>query len=146
MLSGHTSLGKGTMLGRRTSHGKGTMLGRRNSLSKRASPAIGARRVKQTTLAKRTALSSHTSPGKRLHRPCQPRGNGTLRHHARGRVARSNRGLLFAAERNARHYSSTLRIAMKASCGTSTEPMAFMRFLPSFCFSSSLRLREMSPP
>ena len=43
-------------------------------------------------------------------------------------------------------YSSTLRIAMKASCGTSTEPMAFMRFLPSFCFSSSLRLREMSPP
>ena len=36
--------------------------------------------------------------------------------------------------------------AMKASCGTSTEPMFFMRFLPSFCFSSSLRLREMSPP
>ena len=44
------------------------------------------------------------------------------------------------------HYSSTLRIAMNASCGTSTEPIAFMRFLPSFCFSSSLRLREMSPP
>ena len=43
-------------------------------------------------------------------------------------------------------YSSTLRIAIKASCGTSTEPMAFMRFLPSFCFSSSLRLREISPP
>lgn len=36
--------------------------------------------------------------------------------------------------------------AMKASCGTSTEPMLFMRFLPSFCFSRSLRLREMSPP
>ena len=36
--------------------------------------------------------------------------------------------------------------AMKASWGTSTRPIAFMRFLPSFCLSSSLRLREMSPP
>ena len=50
------------------------------------------------------------------------------------------------AARRALRYSSTFRIAMKASCGTSTDPMAFMRFLPSFCFSSSLRLREMSPP
>jgi hypothetical protein len=36
--------------------------------------------------------------------------------------------------------------ATKASCGTSTRPIVFIRFLPSFCFSSSLRLREMSPP
>src|SRR5690554_605794 len=36
--------------------------------------------------------------------------------------------------------------AMNASCGTSTRPTIFMRFLPSFCFSSSLRLRVMSPP
>ncbi len=36
--------------------------------------------------------------------------------------------------------------ARKASCGISTLPTAFIRFLPSFCFSSSLRLREMSPP
>src|SRR5690348_17082632 len=36
--------------------------------------------------------------------------------------------------------------ATKASCGTSTRPMVFIRFLPSFFFSSSLRLREMSPP
>ncbi len=134
------------MLGRHTSLGKGTMLGRRTSLGKRASPAIGARRVKQTTLARRSALASHASPGKPSRRPRQPSRRSALRHHAQGRVARSNRGLLFAAERNARHYSSTLRIAMKASCGTSTEPMAFMRFLPSFCFSSNLRLREMSPP
>ena len=42
--------------------------------------------------------------------------------------------------------SPWLSAAMKASCGTSTEPTIFMRFLPSFCFSSSLRLREMSPP
>ena len=33
-----------------------------------------------------------------------------------------------------------------ASCGTSTLPTCFIRFLPSFCFSSSLRLRVMSPP
>ena len=36
--------------------------------------------------------------------------------------------------------------AMKASCGTSTRPTIFIRFLPSFCFSSSLRFRLMSPP
>ena len=42
--------------------------------------------------------------------------------------------------------SPTFRTARKASCGISTRPMRFMRFLPSFCFSSSLRLRLMSPP
>ena len=48
---------------------------------------------------------------------------------------------------DAEHYdSSTLRTAMKASCGISTVPNCFIRFLPSFCFSRSLRLREMSPP
>jgi len=35
---------------------------------------------------------------------------------------------------------------MKASWGTSTRPMFFIFFLPSFCFSRSLRLRLMSPP
>ena len=34
----------------------------------------------------------------------------------------------------------------KASWGTSTRPIVFIFFLPSFCFSSSLRLRLMSPP
>src|SRR5690606_13613054 len=42
--------------------------------------------------------------------------------------------------------SDVLNAAMKASGGTSTDPMFFMRFFPAFCFSSSLRLREMSPP
>ena len=42
--------------------------------------------------------------------------------------------------------TSEVSAAMKASCGTSTRPMDFMRFLPSFCFSSNLRLRLMSPP
>lgn len=38
------------------------------------------------------------------------------------------------------------KTAKNASWGNSTVPTAFMRFLPSFCFSRSLRLREMSPP
>ena len=36
--------------------------------------------------------------------------------------------------------------ARNASCGTSTAPTRFIRFLPSFCFSISFRLRVMSPP
>ncbi len=42
--------------------------------------------------------------------------------------------------------SSSLRALMNTSPGTSTRPIAFIFFLPSFCFSSSLRLRVMSPP
>jgi len=52
--------------------------------------------------------------------------------------------------RGMRGYSSgvlaTFRTARKASWGMSTRPTRFMRRLPSFCFSRSLRLREMSPP
>ena len=36
--------------------------------------------------------------------------------------------------------------AMKASCGTLTLPIIFMRFLPLACLLSSFFLREMSPP
>ena len=39
-------------------------------------------------------------------------------------------------------YSSTRSTARKASCGMSTVPTRFIRFLPSFCFSSSFRLRR----
>ena len=44
------------------------------------------------------------------------------------------------------HQSSTCKMAKNASCGTSTDPICFMRFLPAFCFSNNLRLRLMSPP
>src|SRR6202521_5500084 len=43
-------------------------------------------------------------------------------------------------------HQSRLSTAMKASCGISTLPTRFRRFFPSFCFSSSLRLRVTSPP
>ena len=42
--------------------------------------------------------------------------------------------------------SSSLRTAMNASDGTATVPNVRIRFLPSFCFSSSFFLRVMSPP
>ena len=42
--------------------------------------------------------------------------------------------------------SDNLRAETKASWGTSTRPMDFIFFLPSFCFSSSFLLRVMSPP
>ena len=38
------------------------------------------------------------------------------------------------------------RTLMKASGGIETRPICFIFFLPSFCFSRSLRLRVMSPP
>ncbi len=43
-------------------------------------------------------------------------------------------------------YASIFKAARKALWGISTLPNWRMRFLPSFCFSSSLRLRLMSPP
>src|SRR6185295_10495906 len=49
-------------------------------------------------------------------------------------------------EQGKAHFSPVWRTARKASCGISTAPTCFMRFLPSFCFSSSLRLRVTSPP
>ena len=43
-------------------------------------------------------------------------------------------------------YSSIFSTAMKASLGTDTVPKVRMRFLPSFCFSSSFFFLVMSPP
>ncbi len=48
--------------------------------------------------------------------------------------------------RDAPPHASIFKAAMKASCGISTLPNWRMRFLPSFCLSRSLRLRETSPP
>jgi len=47
---------------------------------------------------------------------------------------------------NCTPYSATFRTLKKASCGSSIEPICFIRFFPSFCFSKSFRFRVMSPP
>ena len=43
-------------------------------------------------------------------------------------------------------FSLDFNTSIKASCGMFTRPISFIRFLPSFCFSSSFRFRVMSPP
>ena len=45
-----------------------------------------------------------------------------------------------------RYSSSDSSTARNASCGISTWPTCFIRFLPSACFAHSFRLRVMSPP
>ena len=87
-------------------------------------------------------------------------GDAALRRilHEIGRLRRPDGGVVdrLVIERSAAHAiqptsrpcvsTSPDSAAMNASWGTSTRPTIFMRFLPSFCFSSSLRLRLMSPP
>src|SRR4028119_167255 len=41
---------------------------------------------------------------------------------------------------------SSFSTAIKASCGTSTVPTDFIRFLPFACFCSNFFFREISPP
>ena len=45
-----------------------------------------------------------------------------------------------------KNHSSSLSTAKNASVGTFTDPRLRMRFLPSFCFSSSFFFRVTSPP
>ena len=63
-----------------------------------------------------------------------------------GIVARAGGPTVAAAGLEPGQSSPGSRTAMKASCGMVTEPTIFMRFVPSFCFSSSFRLRVTSPP
>jgi hypothetical protein len=48
--------------------------------------------------------------------------------------------------RRSGQLSPMRRAAMKADCGMSTWPNWRIRFLPSFCFSNSLRFLVTSPP
>ena len=54
-------------------------------------------------------------------------------------------GCCLPATYSLRSYS-IFNTAINASCGISTFPTWRIRFLPFFCFSRSLRLRDMSPP
>ncbi len=72
-----------------------------------------------------------------------PSGTGTTPASQRPFAIETEPGL----QVKGRPYSSLLRsTARKAFWGMATEPTIFIFRLPSFCFSSSLRLRVMSPP
>ncbi len=109
----------------------------------------------------------HVTVGVRLPRASQIRGQLARSARERLRAAHENRALGGLARTSRAladgsvslhglvhlihdHFlpvgTSEVRAAMNASCGTSTRPIDFIRFLPSFCFSSSLRLRVISPP
>ncbi len=71
------------------------------------------------------------------------RSSEAVRKHTASDDQRSQGSKSRAAENQHQLVFST---SMKASWGIFTVPIAFIRFLPSFCFSRSLRLRVMSPP
>ena len=71
-----------------------------------------------------------------------PRPTGPV---GRGAVTRL-RPSLEASNRSAQPLSPSSSTARNASWGTSIRPTCFIRCLPFFCCSSSLRLRLMSPP
>ncbi len=78
---------------------------------------------------------------------CAPRRRLRASSGRRGAAMSTARECSRAPGRGSRYFgSSSESTARKASCGTSTMPSCFIRFLPFFCFSISLRLREMSPP
>jgi len=76
----------------------------------------------------------------------QQRPQGQRRRHGGPEDHRQDHEWRIAPPQPKPHDWPTLSTAKKASWGTSTEPSAFIRFFPFFCFSSSFRFREMSPP
>ena len=77
---------------------------------------------------------------------CGIRTHGTLsRTHAFQACALS-RSAISPVRLVLQRQASIFNAARNALCGISTLPNWRIRFLPSFCLSSSLRLRLMSPP
>ena len=70
----------------------------------------------------------------------------TALHEQSPDIAQGVNNALEGREENAPYSSSSLSTAMNASVGSCTEPRERIFFLPSFCFSSSLFLRVISPP
>ncbi len=72
-----------------------------------------------------------------------PRAGGSTGPASSARRRRPGRGIARTCRQPFSPSSSTAR---NASWGTSIRPTCFIRCLPRFCCSSSLRLRVMSPP
>ena len=122
----------------RTGVGCGRRKARRGTSSSSSTLPSGAR-----SRPRRSARGSPIS----VRSCCRPTSS-RRRRSARCRRPRSRNGGRSSGLPTSRRssHTSTFSAAMKASCGMSTLPYWRMRFLPSFCFSSSLRLRVMSPP
>lgn len=71
---------------------------------------------------------------------------GEMSHLNKRKHSCQNAGVFLCIKFYFLSSSSMLSTLRKASWGTSTDPIAFIRFFPAFCFSRSLRLRETSPP
>ncbi len=85
-------------------------------------------------------------PARLAREPLPDRRGVVLGDRAEERRGEALRGMLELRADPHGASSPARSTARKASCGISTWPTIFMRFLPAFCFSSSLRLRVMSPP
>ncbi len=87
--------------------------------------------------------------GHRAAPPCRRVGAQAARHAIGQKRRRPLDPVQLAGQGGVRvgQFSSPIRsAAMKASCGIWTDPYSRIRFLPSFCLSSSFFLRLMSPP
>ncbi len=80
-------------------------------------------------------VQSHRPPGSRIQRlrKRMVSGDQGFEHRTLGKRGSPRHPSIFNAE-------------MNASCGISTLPNWRIFFLPAFCLSSSLRLRDASPP
>ena len=97
----------------------------------------------------RTQQAGHHFDGGRLARPVRAKKHEKLAVHFQIQIVDSEQIPVALNQALCLNHSipqSIFNTARNASCGISTRPNCFMRFLPSFCFSSSFRLRVMSPP
>ena len=123
--------------------GASTQAGHRLSSRARVTRLGDPRRTPQTQTPRPNRTVQFTPPARRnpWRHPRPPPTTSSKRTKKKPH-SHPDRSLYFFATSTSPVDSA----AMKASCGTSTRPTIFIRFLPSFCFSSSLRLRVMSPP
>jgi len=87
------------------------------------------------------AKSQYKAGSSRLHRRGPTSCDAMLSF-----IASSQPTLLFRFPIPGFTHLSVRSTARNASCGISTRPTCFIRFLPSFCFSSNFFLRLTSPP
>jgi hypothetical protein len=96
----------------------------------------------------KVAAQPELRPPNRTDFPDGPSGQPCSNNSCRLTPRDSRRSLELNEMRKGAHPSSPRASSTdrNAFCGMSTSPNDFIRFLPSFCFSSSLRLRLISPP